>query len=123
MNNRGFYELEYDILGSHALTRISGASFDDLNNKEKLEITFTLVIGLFGLSAISEPIIHQFQPHGLTGIVLLAESHISIHTWPELGRATLDVFTCGKHQSDIIADYFAECLVGEDNYETELIYR
>ena len=38
---------------------------------------------------------HQFEPEGVTGIVLLAESHASVHTWPEAGLVTLDVFTCG----------------------------
>lgn len=39
---------------------------------------------------------HQFEPHGATGFVLLAESHISIHTWPEYGYCALDIFTCGE---------------------------
>ncbi len=39
---------------------------------------------------------HKFEPHGLTAVALLAESHISIHTWPENGRAVCDVFTCGQ---------------------------
>lgn len=39
---------------------------------------------------------HEFDPQGLTGYILLAESHISIHTWPESGYAAVDVFTCGK---------------------------
>ena len=38
---------------------------------------------------------HQFEPAGVTGVVLLAESHASVHTWPEAGLVTLDVFTCG----------------------------
>ncbi|RMG99534.1 MAG: adenosylmethionine decarboxylase [Deltaproteobacteria bacterium] len=40
---------------------------------------------------------HRFDPQGVTAIALLAESHISIHTWPELGYAAADVFTCGAH--------------------------
>ena len=38
---------------------------------------------------------HQFSPHGITALALLAESHISVHTWPERGYAACDVFTCG----------------------------
>ena len=38
----------------------------------------------------------RFEPHGVTAFALLAESHISIHTWPELGYAAIDIFTCGK---------------------------
>lgn len=37
----------------------------------------------------------RFAPHGVTGVVLLAESHVTVHTWPELGFAAFDVFTCG----------------------------
>ena len=40
---------------------------------------------------------HKFVPQGVTCVAMLAESHISIHTWPELGMAVCDVFTCGDH--------------------------
>lgn len=40
---------------------------------------------------------HKFEPQGVTAIALLAESHISIHTWPEHGTAVCDIFTCGDH--------------------------
>ena len=39
-------------------------------------------------------VFHQFQPQGVTGVVLLAESHMAVHTWPELGAVTLDVYVC-----------------------------
>lgn len=38
---------------------------------------------------------HEFHPQGVTAVALLAESHITIHTWPELGYAAIDIFTCG----------------------------
>ena len=40
---------------------------------------------------------HKFEPQGVTGVVAIAESHISIHTWPEHGYAAMDIFTCGSH--------------------------
>jgi len=40
---------------------------------------------------------YRFKPHGISGYVLIAESHISVHTWPERGYAAVDVFTCGQH--------------------------
>ena len=40
---------------------------------------------------------HKFEPQGVTAVAMLAESHISIHTWPEKGMAVCDVFTCGDH--------------------------
>ncbi|MGE3692974.1 MAG: adenosylmethionine decarboxylase [Novosphingobium sp.] len=56
--------------------------------------------------------LHHFGPgHGVTGIVVLAESHISIHTWPETGLVAVDIFVCGKHADahaalDVIAGRF-----------------
>ena len=41
--------------------------------------------------------VHKFEPQGITGIAMLAESHISVHTWPEKGMAVCDIFTCGDH--------------------------
>lgn len=38
---------------------------------------------------------HQFSPHGVTGVIAIAESHLCIHTWPEYGYAAVDIFTCG----------------------------
>lgn len=40
--------------------------------------------------------IHTFSPRGITGVVLLAESHIAIHTWPEIEYVAIDIFTCGQ---------------------------
>ena len=46
-----------------------------------------------GLSVVGD-VFHQFEPQGVTGTVLLAESHLAIHTWPESGFVTLDVYVC-----------------------------
>ncbi len=43
-----------------------------------------------------------FNPHGVTAVLLLAESHISIHTWPEYGYAAVDIFTCGGNPDKIL---------------------
>jgi S-adenosylmethionine decarboxylase len=44
--------------------------------------------------------VHHFQPNGVSGVAVLAESHISIHTWPEVGYAAVDVFMCGSASPD-----------------------
>src|SRR5499425_215594 len=44
--------------------------------------------------------LHHFHPNGVSGVAVLAESHISIHTWPDVGYAALDVFMCGKAEPD-----------------------
>jgi len=50
-------------------------------------------------STLLDLVSHKFEPQGVTAVAMLAESHISIHTWPELGMAVCDVFTCGDHTS------------------------
>lgn len=56
-----------------------------------------------------EIIVHKFKPQGLTGIVLLAESHVAIHTWPEFNYVALDIYTCGNKASPMKAlEYLKE---------------
>jgi S-adenosylmethionine decarboxylase proenzyme len=52
---------------------------------------------------------HQFSPHGISGIVVIAESHVAIHTWPEHGYAAVDIFTCGETlQPEVAAEFLVE---------------
>ncbi|MEO5952269.1 MAG: adenosylmethionine decarboxylase [Chloroflexia bacterium] len=53
---------------------------------------------------------HQFDPHGVTGFLLLAESHLSIHTWVEEGFAALDIFTCGPMNTDKVLEVIRDGL-------------
>lgn len=46
---------------------------------------------------------HRFLPHGISGVVIIAESHLTIHTWPEHGYAAVDFFTCGAHTNPLLA--------------------
>jgi S-adenosylmethionine decarboxylase len=45
---------------------------------------------------VIDAVFHRFSPHGVSGVVVIAESHLSIHTWPEFGYAAVDIFTCGE---------------------------
>jgi S-adenosylmethionine decarboxylase len=79
--------------GRHLLAEFWGATVTE--SKSELE---TFLLNAAKISR-SEPLglsVHKFEPHGITGIVVLAESHISIHSWPEFGYAAIDIFTCGK---------------------------
>ena len=55
---------------------------------------------------------HKFDPQGVTAIALLAESHISIHTWPEKGQAAVDVFTCGNCNPELAGEHIANGVRG-----------
>jgi S-adenosylmethionine decarboxylase len=73
-------------------------------------------------ATVIETISHHFKPQGVTAISLLAESHISIHTWPEKGEASVDVFTCGDCIPKIACDIIIE-QVKSTTHELELIER
>ena len=47
-------------------------------------------------ATVVDSVFHQFNPHGISGAVIIAESHVAIHTWPEYRYAALDIFTCGN---------------------------
>ncbi|MEE8121447.1 MAG: adenosylmethionine decarboxylase [Anaerolineales bacterium] len=59
-------------------------------------------------ATILDDYFHQFQPIGVSGVVLIAESHISIHTWPERGFAAADIFTCGEMKPQVAIDIMRE---------------
>ena len=64
---------------------------------------------------------HQFSPQGVTGILSIAESHISIHTWPEFGYAAADIFTCGSSFQPLeAAEILIEQLESKDQDITEV---
>ena len=66
-------------------------------------------------------IFHKFEPIGLSGFAILSESHIAIHTWPELGFISLDVFTCGDNMNtEVAAKYIVKKLNGEIVQEFKL---
>ena len=66
-----------------------------LNDPELLQQAFHAIIEVCGATLLHHHI-HPFSPNGLTGVALLAESHISAHTWPDQGYGAFDVFMCGK---------------------------
>jgi len=59
-------------------------------------------------ATILDDYFHQFEPIGVSGVVLIAESHISVHTWPENGFAAADIFTCGEMKPQVAIDIMRE---------------
>jgi S-adenosylmethionine decarboxylase len=83
-----------NTLGRHILAEIYGCDSEILNNKvaiEKIMVESALKAG----AEVREVTFHKFSPQGVSGVVIISESHLTIHTWPELGYAAVDIFTCG----------------------------
>ena len=105
----GFSIVSSRTVGSHVLADISGSVsplLDDGAGLEKLLVGACEAVGARVLFCHH----HAFQPHGVTAVVVLAESHVSIHTWPEWGGATLDAYTCGAADPERLIDLIIEGL-------------
>ncbi|MFS8640518.1 MAG: adenosylmethionine decarboxylase [Symbiobacteriaceae bacterium] len=83
-------------LGRHVLAEAyecDPAILDDVNLVESILVEAALAAG----AEVRQVAFHKFAPQGVSGVVVISESHLTIHTWPELGYAAIDVFTCGDH--------------------------
>ena len=85
-----------DTVGKHCILELYNCDSAKLDDEAFLRDTITSAAKRAGATLL-HLITHRFDPQGVTGLALLAESHISIHTWPESGYAAVDVFTCGDH--------------------------
>ena len=84
------------MVGKHCILELYDCKAEHLNDENFLNDAITTAAKESGATLLNL-VSHQFDPQGVTALALLAESHISIHTWPETGYAAIDVFTCGDH--------------------------
>ena len=78
----------------HLLVEFNQCDVAILNDIEKIEILMRKSAQVANATVLNA-IFQQFQPQGITGILVLAESHLSIHTWPQKAYASVDFYTCG----------------------------
>lgn len=81
-------------LGRHVLAEFFECNSNILNSLERIEklmVDAALECG----ATVVQKCFHEFNPYGISGVVIISESHFAIHTWPELGYAAVDLFTCG----------------------------
>ena len=96
-------------MGKHYLLNLYGCSFVLLND-EKCLIELLENAAVASGATVIQTIFKKFDPQGVTVICLLSESHISIHTWPEEGKAAVDVYTCGDCDPKVGCDMIIEQL-------------
>ena len=98
----------------HILFTLKGCPFEPLDDEQNIKML------LYNATKESKSTLlnlatHKFDPQGVTGVAMLAESHISIHTWPEKGMAVGDVFTCGETaEPEKAVEYMKEQLKATD---------
>jgi len=82
-------------LGNHLIIEMYDCDPVIINNRKKVEQALIKAVEISG-ATIVQSVIHEFNPHGISGVVVIEESHFSVHTWPEYGYCALDIFTCGS---------------------------
>jgi len=91
-----------DALGRHVLAEVYGCDPASLNDVAKVEAIMVSAAVEAGAD-VRETAFYRFSPHGVSGVVIISESHLAIHTWPELGYASVDVYTCGTRVDPWVA--------------------
>jgi len=108
------------ILGRHLVIEFSNCNKDKLNNLEYLEHCLDRSVQISGATKVKS-VFHRYNPQGVSGVVVIAESHCSIHTWPEYGYAAIDYFTCGDSVDPYLGlDYIKDSLEAADVNVKEL---
>ena len=87
--------MEYSTFGRHVAVDAWGVRYDLLNDADWLKDQLVEAAEATGATVLSVQS-RQFEPQGATVLVLLSESHLSIHTYPEKGFAAIDCYTCGE---------------------------
>ena len=109
-----------NALGRHLILELKNCDKEALNNLEYLKKCLCETAEKIGATVLNS-IFHQFCPQGVSGVVVIAESHLCIHTWPEFDYAAVDIFTCGNtiEPTDAI-DVLVEKLGCKEHYFVEL---
>ena len=111
-----------NYLGRHILAEFFECDPNILNNSQKVE-SLMIDAALECGATIVQKCFHMFSPHGVSGVVIIAESHLAIHTWPELGYAAVDLFTCGSKCDPKVAYEFLKKNFNSTNATYTQLYR
>ena len=102
-------------LGEHYIVDLSNCNREILYDSGKLYSLFMRVVRKSGLTVVDEGF-YKFSPHGFTCFLLLAESHASLHAWPEYGFCAIDLFSCALDKDLLPFIQRIKDALGADNY-------
>ena len=107
-------------IGRHLIAEYYGCDRERIDQTEAMREALLAAAAAIGVTVVGEAF-HRYAPQGVSGVLLIAESHISIHTWPEYGYAAADIFTCGtSFHPQVVADLLIEKVECQDPYIHEV---
>ena len=102
-------------VGRHLVLELWGCS--NLNSPDTVEQALHEIVAACDVTLLDLRV-YPFEPIGVTGVAVVAESHINIHTWPELGYAAVDIFTCGERKDPSAAIPVLRAYFGPERIES-----
>lgn len=109
--------MKLETLGRHILIEFYNCD-EEILKDPKLIDEYMNEAARIANATIVESVFHHFNPYGVSGAVIISESHLAIHTWPEYGYAAVDVFTCGDKIDPWTAFKFLEDVFKSDRSES-----
>lgn len=109
--------MNLSALGRHVLIEYFNCDKEILKDTRLVEELMNEAARRSG-ATIVESVFHTFNPYGVSGAVIISESHLTIHTWPEYGYASVDVYTCGDTVDPWLGFRYLEDMLGATHSES-----
>jgi S-adenosylmethionine decarboxylase len=110
-----------DTFARHLLVELDGCDRALLDDQEALRGLMRRAAEAAGARVVAD-VFHRFAPQGVTGVVVIEESHFSLHTWPECGYAAVDFYTCGECEPEAAVEILRAGL-GAQSCEQVVVHR
>lgn len=114
--------MKLETLGRHILIEFYNCNEETMSSPELIEKYMNEAARIANATIVNS-VFHHFNPYGVSGAVIISESHLAIHTWPEYGYAAVDVFTCGDKINPWTAFDYLEKVFEADRSESVEIPR
>ncbi len=111
--------LNHSTLGVHYVVEASGCDPEIIGSVERVQ-DILIEAAEKTRSQIWNVSFHRFPPNGVSGVVVISESHLSVHTWPEVGYAAVDIYTCGETEPLNAVMYILEKFKAKSSHITEI---
>ncbi len=106
--------------GEHYIVEVSGCNPEIIGDVKKVQDILIQAAKEANVEIWSVSF-HRFPPNGVSGVVVISESHLSVHTWPEVGYAAIDIYTCGEQaEPEKAVEYAVKAFEGKHVHITEI---
>ncbi len=111
-----------NVLGHHMLVEFYNCNSEALDDVAGIEGHMNEAARVCGATIVQSSF-HRFEPYGVSGVVVISESHLAIHTWPEYGYASVDLYTCGDDIDSLAAYEYLKDKLAAQHAEIQMLKR